>query len=489
MRRSAFLGLALVSGLCATGCFSPEAPPSAGTDTPSTGSTGGTTNPDDPSAPSSTTSDPSSPTDPTTMTTGGDTDVDPSTSGPMGSESGSETGAPVTCGDGNVDPEEDCDDGNRTNGDGCNNNCVESGVIAWESAYDEGSMRATGLAVNEDGEVLVIGRTGSDEAVQYADWRRLYASNGDVISTGNTGGFDTTRIAASGDSWVIAYLEDPEFSSPNGALHETEGEFGIARVSALFDAEWSTLLPNSREIGQIHAREGGGMLVSGGVLNSANAYVYEHDGFVAAYNNGGTLEWERLDPDDASPRDCHPSAQLQNGGSVEACTRSTLEVFARRRHPDGGPAAEAALGEVMQASDWRGYFSGDRRYPAMAAGPSGESALIIGNRLFKLTPSTTEDWSQSLNTTGDEFFYAIAIDGAGAIVLGGRRQSASGSAGFDGVVIKLAPDGTEYWTHVVATDGDDEVRAIGITPNDRVAFCATEGLGTDEQLRVGMLTP
>ena len=38
---------------------------------------------------------------------------------------------PVTCGDGITDPDEDCDDGNRVSGDGCENDC------AWTCSLDE----------------------------------------------------------------------------------------------------------------------------------------------------------------------------------------------------------------------------------------------------------------------------------------------------------------------------------------------------------------
>jgi cysteine-rich repeat protein len=487
------VGLALLTGFLGGGCFSPdetvESATSDGTGSTGTGSSSNETEPTVTSGTTVTSTDPTATGGTGTTPTGATDPTDPTDPTNPGTESGSETGTPASCGDGNVDVDEDCDDGNDVNGDGCNNDCVESGVIVWESTYDRGPMEATALAVDEDGQVMVLGNSRTSEDVYYSDWRRLYASNGDIVSTGGTGGFDASRIAASGDTWLISYLDEPHNGFVPEHSHEIIGTFGIARVSALFADEWSTVLPNTREIGQLHAREGGGLLVSGGVLNALNNYQYEHDGFVAAYNNGGALDWQRLDEDDGGPRDCHPAAQLENGGSVEACIRTTDEVTVRRRHADGGPAAELALGQITQWH-WTAYWANDRMFPAMAGGPSGEAALVIDNRVFKFTPSTTEDWDQALATAGDEFFFSIAIDGAGSVILGGRRQSASGSAGLDGVIIKLAPDGTEYWTHIVETDDDDEVRAVAVTSQDRVVFCATEGRGAaSPSLTVGVLTP
>ncbi len=50
----------------------------------------------------------------------------------------------VTCGDNVVDPGEECDDGNTTNGDGCDNNCTFSacgnGIVAGAEQCDDGNL-------------------------------------------------------------------------------------------------------------------------------------------------------------------------------------------------------------------------------------------------------------------------------------------------------------------------------------------------------------
>ncbi len=473
-------------------CFSPDAPEETGAEGGESEVSTGT------SAGEATTATTGGPTM-TGTSTGEETTAPSTTAGDSGSESGadtetgSETGeVPVTCGNGEPDEGEDCDDGNEMNGDGCNNDCVESGVVVWDDLYDAGAMEATGLAINDDAEIMVLGNSRESGDVYYSDWRRLYAGNGDIVATGATGGFDTSRLAASGDDWVIVHLVEPDTAAgdQDPLSHEVPGNYAIARVDNLFNDEWSTELANTREIGAISARDGGGLLISGSVLNTANAFQYEHDGFLAAYSNGGSLDWERLDPDDGSPRDCHPSAAFSNGSSVVGCVDSGRAVTVRRHHADGTLAAESPLGVVNQASEWIDYWSTDRTYPSMAAGSDGQSAVAIGERVFALAQNGDVEWDETFQDTGDEQFFSAAFDGSGALILGGRRQSASGSDGLDGVIVKVAPDGTPLWTHVVEGSDDDEVRGIAVTPADRVAFCATVGHDTTSpELLVAVLTP
>ena len=491
MLRKTVVQLALIP---IAGCFSPEATEDTGTgtagetDAPTTGDSGTST-----AGPAATTDGPAS--------TSGGTDQD-TTATPTGesgqdtSGSDSETGetgdVPVTCGNGRPDDGEECDDGNDVNGDGCNVDCVESGSVVWQSLFEGGDMEATALAVNEDGEVMVLGNSRASDDVFYADWRRLFASDGEVVATGPTGGFDASRIAASGDDWVIAHLVQasmfPGEQDPLG--REAYGSFGIARVDNLFVSEWSTELANTREVGAIAALEGGGILLSGSVLNSGNFFVYEHDGFIAGYNNGGSLAWERLDPYQGGPRDCHPAAAFPNGSAAVACVTSTRQVTFRRYHANGTLAAQTPLGVVSEALEWINYFSFDRTYPTIAAGFDNQAALVVENRVFKIAQNAAVEWDQAFQETGDEQFFSAAFDGAGALVLGGRRLSASGSNGLDGVILKVAADGTLLWTHLVESANDDEVRAVAITPTDRVAFGATLGRDTSSpQILVTMLTP
>ncbi len=105
-------------------------------------------------------------------------------SGPDPDSSG-DIGLPE-CGDGMVDDDEECDDGNEQDGDGCNTDCVRSGSIRWEATY-------AGSA-GEDDRYFGLALTGAD-AVVTAGYIVNEAGNRDVlISRWPADGVDPTHV-------------------------------------------------------------------------------------------------------------------------------------------------------------------------------------------------------------------------------------------------------------------------------------------------------
>lgn len=82
---------------------------------------------------------------------GTSTGQDPSASAPT-------TNGAIVCGNGVLEDSEVCDDGNSVDGDGCNNDCVESGTLLLEYRSGEaGGDAVYGLAVGPADEILVGG--------------------------------------------------------------------------------------------------------------------------------------------------------------------------------------------------------------------------------------------------------------------------------------------------------------------------------------------
>lgn len=143
--------------LASAACFNPSGMPGSTTD-PIDSETAGPTDSDGPTptpttGPGSLTSDEvlttSSTTDVTTPTTG-EVTTEPATtlaSETTGSESGSTRRS--FCGDSIVDPGEDCDDGNHSNGDGCQHNCMFPGC--GDGAFDRGELCDDGNLIDNDG--------------------------------------------------------------------------------------------------------------------------------------------------------------------------------------------------------------------------------------------------------------------------------------------------------------------------------------------------
>ena len=72
------------------------------------------------------------------------------------------TGAPPLCGNGSIDDQEVCDDGNTEDGDGCNADCQPSGrvLFATVTSLPPDSMTSSSLAGLTDGSFVVVGRYG-----------------------------------------------------------------------------------------------------------------------------------------------------------------------------------------------------------------------------------------------------------------------------------------------------------------------------------------
>ncbi len=110
----------------------------------------------------SATSNPSESTGSTGPTVGSDAETGPGSV---------DLGVPTTCGDGALDPGEECDDGNEAESDGCTSDCTVSVVEVW--AYEEDVVpglrnRFSALALQGD-RVIAVGRGGQDpQAVERA---------------------------------------------------------------------------------------------------------------------------------------------------------------------------------------------------------------------------------------------------------------------------------------------------------------------------------
>ncbi len=90
----------------------------------------------------------------TASTDDGQTSLDESSDSSTGGDE-----IPVLCGDGKLDPGEDCDDNNREPDDGCHPLCVDPGTPAWTRNYDgevNGEDRGFGIALDETRDAIYV---------------------------------------------------------------------------------------------------------------------------------------------------------------------------------------------------------------------------------------------------------------------------------------------------------------------------------------------
>ena len=87
----------------------------------------------------------------TASSTAADESTTDTTSAALTSGTGDSSGGPVVCGDGEVEGEEACDDGNLVDGDGCESDCQVGPVLCGNGALDPGETCDDGNGAADDG--------------------------------------------------------------------------------------------------------------------------------------------------------------------------------------------------------------------------------------------------------------------------------------------------------------------------------------------------
>ena len=219
--------------------------------------------------------------------TGGTVAAEPSSSGALATESTESTGDSSTskgpalpaCGDGNLDPGEDCDDGNLSDDDACTSACVEAFCgdgLTWfaQEECDDGNAvdddGCTNACVERFPEVFVRIEQIGDVMWRYLPETDTYEERSGPGVLGMMGGLygmawdggqlwlvgedaDLFRYELATDTWVLESSGDgPPFYDTTTLQWTPEGLFavqgpngaGADYYGAYRDGAWSTLSPS-----------------------------------------------------------------------------------------------------------------------------------------------------------------------------------------------------------------------------------------------------
>ncbi|HWB81854.1 MAG TPA: hypothetical protein VG755_43125 [Nannocystaceae bacterium] len=413
------------------GCYAPHQPilPDEGSDGTTSGLDSGT---DAGTASASTGA--------TDSATAGDSTSEDATESSTSSET---TGADDPCGNGVVEADEDCDDGNNVNGDGCNNDCVHSGKVLWTIDFVEGYevpdefAPSSGLvpdqvAVAPDGTVAVAHR---------------------ILSGGNAG--------------VLVGELDPA----DGGIH------------------WTATIASASPGDQFYAVG----------LNASDALVVvcgvevadDFTGFVHAYYPDGILVWT---DESSTPGSGFVDCDILPGGDVITLNVEANETSVRRYQGEDGSLMWSAGDDPRQpfslARRHDGLISIAVRDPTallrfdengaqqstldlaltstvgVATGPDA-SEYVASASFPPLTvrryDSSSLMWERSSEAVG---LGAIAVDSVGAAIVAGTDND-------DIWVRKFSPDGEELWTATHAGNAGD------------IDFATSVAVGDDDTIVVG----
>jgi MYXO-CTERM domain-containing protein len=430
-RRRALLGAAL---LVAAGCGD-DLPGMVGGSSTSAGTTG------------SGTADASTSTASPDETTEG-----PSTTGT------SDDGPVVGCGNGIVEDDERCDDGNQIDGDGCSAACEPSGELLEELDWPERDADAYGNAVGiaGDGTLVVAGWRERPEGEVVGVLLGLTPELGVAWTTEVPGATAEHRvlpgalaIADDGAIWVagrsLLVQEGPNLDEPWIARFAQDGTLEHAQALAgptaiYFDV---AALPggDAVAVGWEQQQDGG-----------ARAVVRRH-----AADDGSEV-WSRVDPLEEPPSAALSIAATAAGELVVGGWISGLMAYRDLRlqtyADDGTPTGTTTFGEPLTSY-----------YPrALAIDASGD-VVACGNVVratadnamlgrFTLGASSPAVWLQRIEAVGPGATGCrdVVLDTDGRVAFTG--YAFYGDTSFDPIVGRLATDGEVLWSgRVPANEG------------------------------------
>lgn len=203
------------------------------------------------------------------------------------------------CGNASLDPGEECDDGNRENGDGCSAECLGQGSSAWTVVIDGpagGTDCGTAIAMTPDGDVVVVGYTTVGDMGEDM-WITRMTSAGETKWTKTRDGgamyFDIyDEVAVSSDG--IIYIGGTQYSSATQVL-DADRDAWVEALAPDGTRLWGVKLDGggTYNYAESIAADSTGVVVVGGqtVQGAIKAWA-------ARLDSTGAIEWEATDDSD-----------------------------------------------------------------------------------------------------------------------------------------------------------------------------------------------
>ncbi len=459
--------LPLVVGFAA--CYSPNEPIGGdGTDDGSTGATIGTETSNTVGSATVATTAPTNTTDVTSATETDATDATDATQGTDATDSvdtsaGSTDEGGALCGNAQMDDGEACDDGDEINGNGCNNDCVESGTVLWDLGYGDSEDPGTGagatdIGVNVDGVVVVTGATGS------GGWIGTFTVDGmEVEQPVVLPGVQLSALDFfSGGDLAIGYFDAMGVS--------------VRRMTTAGDIVWSTT-----------ALDTGGVLGSGGrgidvdeddnivAVGAISESIYGGDIWTGEFDDAGFQGWSDV-LDNVQP--------VAGFGRDVACAPDGECVAAGRIDGNGGPTAGGHYGWFRRFSPagvtiWTRTFdepSGSFDVGCVAVDVAG-NALVIGTAasdiwVRKYEPGGDVEWTVTYDdpNSDDDWGDGCAADPDGNVIAVGWEMRDDLAQQRNAWIAKYDGEGTLLWmtTHNGVDNVDDAAVAVATDDAGRI---------------------
>lgn len=348
------------------------------------------------------------------------------------------------CGDGRVqaDGDEACDDGDAIDGNGCNTDCRPSGMVVWEH-QDVRFGAAVDVEVGEDGSIYAAGRADGLVAAGWA--ARLSDADGTVewsYELPTPSGalaenmFYTVSAAGEGDLWLGGRHDDV---GRLVRLDRDGGPLETLPVPAFTTVRHLAVLPD----GDFLVTNGWDAARIDGLVQQWQTPV----GVGLAYRSGDETALAAIHTDGAGfrPFSVHGGAFQ----SVELAMPEGLSVTS-------GSVAWTADGDVVVAGQVSGASASDAL--VFESSSSGELRWLYGPR----------ELHQQYRVSS-----CLAVDSRGAVIVGGYGWLLSDPRPF---LMKLSPEGGVLWIRQVEFQAAaTQISGCATTPTDEIVVVGHAG--------------
>lgn len=381
------------------------------------------------------------------------------------------------CGDGMTNGPEACDDGDEVDGDGCNADCRQSGAEVWTKKYsgrDAGDARAHGVAVDLDGNVIVVGEefvVGQGANI----WMAKYTSEGEQLWTqtrsGNGTFADVARgvaVDSAGDYIVVGEL----------SVQGEDGNLWVVKMDPSGEEIWSDVYNGPSNLGD----SGNGVAIDSDdniwVVGEEYKLIGLKNIVVRKYDPDGTLLWDDVYDHKAGNDRAHGVVVLSDdtavvvGSVYEPIGLADLFV---RRYTASGTEFWTKMWDSAAGNDIIRGVARDVDDNVILVGEVYAPIGLANVWIRKLSDTGLELWTQIHDSAGsdNDIGRGAAVAPDGTIVVAGQEYTANDFAAA--WVRKVTPeDGAEMWTHIHDGDeaGQDIARAVAIDPATGYIYAA-----------------
>lgn len=317
--------------------------------------------------------------------------------------------------------------------------------------------------------VAALGPTPSAQAQFNQDWLTQYGKDGDLASD--------IAVDAQGRSWVAGFVTvDP--TAPNT-------DMTLSRFSPTGALDFTRVRGGTRtDNGYAVAIVGENTVFVGGHTNSSTfdgqPRLGSLDAFLARFDSAGI--WQQTSRFGGSDvQDVRTSTGSAAYLLAAGVTRSNpfegqtnaggYDAYLTKRNSTGAVVWTRLAGTA--GDDFPGATAFDASGNAIMAGftdssfngftyAGGDSDLFV----VRYDSDGLLTWLKQFGTPGYESAEAVAFDNTGNIYLAGRTSGAFGGetnfGGADGFVMKLDPNGSLIWSHLLGGIDDDEFAGLGL---------------------------